>query len=401
MTDEAPNKTERKLSRTGEKQTLQGVVGDVDADDLDVFGFEVIYTTGEFTVDRDALVGKCEELGLPDWMIPSQAMAHNAFGYAVKDLLEGREEVEWQGQRVRFSLASGGSRYEQHVRAEIYFPAEMLQGDEGKWIAVENDEGEQGLGVIRYQNPEEGEPYVSFRDIVTEDMSLYAAWAGEANDPLQGGLKQRMEALFERHWRQWNRGKDVNTMTYYLVDQWTDSIRLRDACYFVPANHLWTDRDGETRPVVDLVDAFADLYAWLDVHADKPTFAQDTHLDVIEIMDTDRQRKVVERRVDERLGDLAGDMAEQVLDLFEDDETIATISNEVADTLGEVQAVAGEYDDLLGGGQRVDLKRKNAVRRAMRNSVAQLDTDEAELVEAVLAEIEGAPSLRDEAEASA
>lgn len=453
MSDEV-NKTERKLRRTGDKQTLQGIVGDTDADDLDVFGYELVYTTGEFTIDRDALLTKCEELGIPEWMTPSQARPHNAFTYAVDDLLEGREMVFWpeeptehnvEGEdynRVRFDLKRNGSNYEWTVGAEMFIPEHMTTSENGEWKAIENEEGQQGLGVIEYENPDEGDPYVRFSDYVSEDSHLAPIWYAEhGSQPLQGGLKQRMKALFRKHWQEWNRGKDVNNMTYYLTTQWTDSLKLRDSCYFVPATHQYEIREpeefvfdadadpqdavrqlleqsdeasgwfsiestseeegrlkvqaevGKLRPIEDLIDAFQALYEWVDANADKPDHAQDTHLDVIEMMDTDRQKKMIERKADKKVRGMAETMADDVLDLFENDADLEdTIASEVSDTMADLRATAGEYDGLLDGGYKEDLKTENAVRRAVREALEDLDADEAELVEAALEEVDEAPA---------
>lgn len=454
MSDEV-NKTERKLRRTGDKQTLQGIVGDTDADDLDVFGYEIVYTTGEFTIDREALLEKCDELGFPAWMPPSQARANNAFTYAVKDLLEGREEVFWpeeptpdnvEGEdynRVRFDLKRNGSNYSWTVGAEMYIPEHQTTTDSGEWKAIENEDGQQGLGVIEYENPDgDGDPYVHFIDYVGTEAHLAPIWHAEhGSQPLQGGLKQRMKALYRKHWQEWNRGKDINNMVYYLVDQWTDSLKLRDACYFVPATHqyeiketeqfvfdadvdpqeaireLLADVDdasgwftiegeaendgrlevqaevGKLRPIEDLIDAFQALYEWVDENADKPEHAQDSHLDVIEMMDTDRQKKMIERKASKKVRGMAEGMVEDVLDLFENDADLEeTIASEVSNTMADLRATAGEYDGLLDGGYKEDLKTQNAVRRAVREALDDLDDAEAELVEAALAEVDEAPA---------
>jgi hypothetical protein len=393
MTDEAP-KTERKLNRDGDKQSLRGVVGD-DVDDLDIFGYEVIYTTGEFIIDRDALLEKADEVGIPEWMLPSKTSPHHAFGYATDDLLDGREEVEVEGQRVQYALAKNDSRYSYSVDARVFFPPEMTSSDDGVWR-------EQNLGVIRYENPDEGEPRVRFVDRIDPDKALAPYWGigevdgEETTDGLsnyrsreqalkEGSLRARMEALFERH-KESHRGKDVNNMTYYLVDQWTDSIRLRDACYFVPANHTY-HYDGEVHGIETLIDAFSELYDWLNETAEKPRYAQQTEMNVVEIMDTDRQRDMVERKVQRRLEGMAETMASDIISDLQDDDTMASeVAEEVTDTLDNLRAVAGEYDDLLDGGKKADLKTEQAVKRAVQSSLSSLEGEETELVEAVLDE---------------
>lgn len=403
MSDEA-SKTERKLSRTGSNQTLQGIVGDTDADDIDVFGYELIYTTGEFTVPREALLEKADEVGIPEWMLPSKVRPHYAFGRMIDDLLDGVEEVKHEGQRVQFDLRQNDSRYSYTLDASVYLEPDEVGNEDGEWITHE-------LGVIKYMNPDEGDAYVAFTDKVDPEKSLSVYWGivkagGEvkADDferydtiaeatsdaALVGNrstFRARAQALFEKH-KQSHTGKDVNNTTYYLVDQWTDSIRLRDACYFVPATHTyWVD--DEERPIDDLIDAFAALYAWLNETAEKPKYAQTTEMNVVEIMDTDRQRDMVERKVQSRLEDMAEDMAESAVEQARDEDVVMEqVVGEVSEALDNLTAVAGEYDDLLDS-QKAELKTANAVKRAVRKAMGGLDTDEEELVEQVLDEADG------------
>lgn len=392
MSDKPP-KTERKLDRGGDKQTLRGVVGD-DVDDLDIYGYEVIYTTGEFTIGREDLLEKADDVGIPEWMLPSKTKAHRAFGYAIKDLLDDREEFEVEGQRVRYLIDDNDSRYSWSVDARVYYPPELTGDDDGKWQ-------EQSLGVIKYENPDNGEPRVRFIDRIDADKKLAPRWGigkvdgetvadGLANYDnreaalTEGSLRARMEALFEKH-KESHRGKDVNNMVWYLVGIWTDSLKLRDACYFVPANHTYRI-DGEELPVVELIDAFAELYDWLDVHAEKPTFAQHTEINVVEIMDTDRQRQMVERKVGDRLEDMADTMAEDVIDHVQDDDTVVSeVVSEVTEALDNLRVMAGEYDDLLDT-EKANLKTERAVKRAVNAALADLDDGQADLVAEVLEE---------------
>lgn len=393
MSDE-PNKMDRKLNREGDKQTLKGVVGE-DVDDIDIFGYEIIYTTGEFTIDRDDFMAKCDDLGIPEWMRPGETAPHHAFGYAIDDLLDGREEINLQGDRVRLVLDRNESRYSYSLDARIYIPPEMTSTPDGMWT-------EEPLGVIKYNNPDGGEPRVEFTDRVDPDKTIASIWgiseteSGVARDglddyssreaALNGTMRARMEALFELH-KASNRGKDVNNMTYYLANQWTDAIRLRDAAYFVPANHSWVDLEGTERPIVDLLDAFRDLYAWLNQEANKPKYAQPTEMSSIEIMDTERQREMVEQKVQRKLSGLAEEMAEEVIDDLSDDDTlIEDVTEEVNEAMSNLRAMAGEFDGLLDGGKKVELKQKKAVERAMKRALGGLDTDEQELVEKVMEE---------------
>jgi hypothetical protein len=374
MPDEAPNKTDRTLNRSGDPQTLRGVVGD-DIEDLDIFGYEVVYTTGDFTVDREALLAKAMDVGIPEWMLPGATAPHHAFGYAIDDLMAAFGETTVDGQTVTFIADQNDSRYSYSVDARIYFPPEMTDTDDGLWRTEE-------LGVIKYSNPDEGAPRVRFVDRIREGESLRGHWEA---------IRAKMEELYALH-KASHRGKDVNNMTYYLTTQWTDSIKLRNACYFVPATHEYSHQ-GEVKPIGELIDAFTALYEWLDAHkhdpasdlVDGPTHAQQTEMNVIEIMDTDRQRKMVERKVAERLDGMAEEMAANAVDALRDDDAVAEeVAAEVSATLEDLRDLAGEYDDLLDGGKKRQLKTENAVERAVTDALGALGAEEADLAAAVI-----------------
>lgn len=384
------NKTDRKLASTGTTPTLQGIVGETD--DPDVFGYEVVYTTGDFRIDREALLERAADLGIPEWMLPGEVEAHRAFSRVINDLLDGREEVEFKGNRVQFVLAQNDSRYSYTLDARVYFPPEDTNDSDGRWR-------QQELGIIRY---DEGE--IRFRDRIGEGKALQALWGHVDQAPdltefdnleaaIRGGtFKQRAKALFEVH-QQSHTGKDVNNMAYYLVRKWTDSIRLRDACYFVPATHVY-EVDGEERTIDDLIEAFRRLWGWLDDVAVKPANAERTEMHVVEIMDTARQREMVEQKTQEKVEEMAADAVEFVIEEIEDSAADA-VASEVAADLDDLAAIAGEYDALLGS--KAEKKTTNAVQRAMDRALDGLDPGEQELAEEVL----GAASERADVDVAA
>jgi len=125
MPDEAPNKTDRTLNRSGDPQTLRGVVGD-DIEDLDIFGYEVVYTTGDFTVDREALLAKAMDVGIPEWMLPGATAPHHAFGYAID---------------TEASIATVGANTKQEfpVQSGLTVPATEDWLDEGEYKSYDQD----------------------------------------------------------------------------------------------------------------------------------------------------------------------------------------------------------------------------------------------------------------------
>lgn len=347
MSDEI-SKTERRLTnRDGDNPDLRGVIGgDRDAEDVEVYGYQVIYTTGTaLTVPRDELLDKMDEVGLPEWMAPGRVGAHRAFGRAVSDLSDSdRQEVG--GQEVEINVHSGSSRYEQHVHASVYHE----QAGDGAGKVVDHE-----LGVLMYDSDN---GTMSNIDRVDDESPLADLWYSV--------VLPYAESRFETH-QDLHNGKDINNMTYYLVRRWTDAVKLRDSCYFVPAHH-----EG----IEDIIDGFRSLYSWIDrEHKDA---GQTTELFAVEIIDSERQREMVESKV-------ADDISERVHSMFDD------VVSEVRDGVA-VEEVAedllDEYADVEGRVERQSalLDMEMSVERALSEAVERLDEDRQTAVEKVLDE---------------
>ena len=347
------SKTERRLKAdAGETPDLRGVIGEADPSDVDIFGYQIIYTTGEFTIDREDLLAKIEDVGLEEWMAPGRVKPHRAFTRMVNDLKE-TGEFKMGGHRIRFEFASGGSRFTQHVHAKVYHDPDddAVNMTEGTWIDHE-------LGVIRYDSDSKG---LSFVDRIDEDRAVAALW--------YDGVKPRARARFDEH-QDLHNGKDVNNMVYYLARTWTDSIKLRDSCYFVPAHY-----DG----IEGYIDGFRALYQWLNVEADKPLGAQKTELFAVEIVDSERQREMVEAKVRDELEGEVGDIFDGVVEEVRDGSGVEEIAEEVVSSLDHVEGLAEEHSAIL--------KTELSVKRAVQRVLDDMDEDREEVVERVLDEI--------------
>lgn len=369
MTDDT-NKTNRQLSTTDSTPDLRGVIGgDRDPEDVDVFGFEIIYTTGEFLIPRDELLAKLAEIGIPEWMAPGEVQPHRAFGRMREDLFdesEGFDEIEYQDQTVRFEMESAekqtksGKRkdhYTQHVHARVWHPPELTNENEGKWI-------DHDLGVIKYDKSTQG---ISFIDRISEDRALHPIW--------EQGIKKRASGLFEKH-QQSNNGGDINNMVYYLARNWTDSVKLRDACYFVPAAYSYVDSDGTEHSIATLIDAFRELYDW--INREYKTAGQTTELYAIEIIDSERQRQMVESKVNEELEDRVTDVFEDVIDQLQGDAVADEVAEEVVESLDGISGVAQRHSAAL--------KTELGVKRVMGRVLDDMAEEKREVVREVLDE---------------
>lgn len=352
------NKTERQLKHSGgETPNLRGVIGDRDPEEVDVFGYQIIYTTGEFTVPREDLLAEMDDLGLPEWMAPSKVAPHRAFGRMVKDLVDDGEEVQFEGHRVRFDVDSGDSRYQQHVHAKVWHSAEDddVNATAGKWVDHE-------LGVISYDSDTSGLTYI---DRVEDSSPLAPLWFD--------GIKSRASDRFERH-QELHNGADVNNMVYYLARQWTDAVKLRDSCYFVPAAY----EDIEV-----YIDGFRQLYQWLN--AEHKHRGQETELFAIEIVDSERQAEMVERKVRGEIESEVSDVFDSVVESVQDGAAAEAVAEQVVSDLSDVEGLAERHSAVL--------KTELSVKRAMEGIMQEMDSDRERVVQKALDEAGLSPGV--------
>lgn len=352
-----PSKTERRLkSAAGETPDLKGVIGEQDPEDVDIFGYQIIYTTGDFTVPRDELLDKLDEVGLPEWMAPGKVSPHRRFTRAINDIAEDGEEVQFQGHRVRFEIEPGdNSQYTKHFHAKVFHSPEETQSNEGTWEDFE-------LGVVRYNSEEKD---IAFIDRMSEDSTFAPLW--------YDGIKNQAEARFRAH-ADLHIGDDVNNMTYYLCRTWTESVKLRQACYFIPAIY-----DG----IEQYIDGFRELYAWLN--SEHKHGGETTELFAINIMDSEREREMIERKVREELETEVSGVFDDLVSEIREGAAADEIAEEVVDDLDEIEGLAEQHSATL--------KTELSVKRAIRNVMQTMDEDREEVVDGVLAEAGLAPGV--------
>lgn len=346
------NKTERRLAHSGDTPDLRGVIGDENPEDVDVFAFQIVSTTGDFTVPREDLLDKIDDVGLPKWMAPNPVAPHRAWGRMADDLEdEFEDEKTVDGHRVRIKMDSGSSHYEQHLHAMVWHSPGDESTTAGKWVDHE-------LGVLRYTEKD-----ISWVDRVDDSHPFSALWTG---------VKSLAQKRFEAH-QSLHNGDDIGNMVYYLQRQWTDSVKLRDAAYLVPATY-----DG----IESYIDGFRELYEWID--RNYKTSGQDTELFAIEIVDTERQREMVESRVRTELREDIEDTFDSLVDdLAGGEETAEDVAEQVVEDMDSIEGTADTH--------RAVLKTELSVKRAMQDVLEDMSDEREELVEQVLDEAGIAP----------
>ena len=345
------NKTQRELKHSGETPDLRGVLGEQDPEDVDVFGFEVIYTTGEFTVPREQLLAKIDDVGLPEWMAPGQVQPHRAFGRMTNELeADGQEERQYKGERIKYDMEPGETQYEQHVMAKVWHDTDNANANAGKWVPHE-------LGVIKYSSDyNDWKSYLRFIDRIDKGSPLADLWY----DAIKVAARKR----FERH-REMHNGSDVNNMTYYLCRNWTDSVKLRNSCYFVP---------GSYEDIEQYIDGFRQLYDW--INSNHKQAGQTTELFAIEIVDSERQRDMVERKVRDEIETEVDTVFDEILSEVQDGAAADEIAEEVVDDVFEIESLAERHSATL--------ETELSVKRAMDTVLEEMEAEKETLVSKVL-----------------
>lgn len=325
MTDDK-NKLDMELPIDGQTTNdLRGVIGDRDPEDVDLYGYQIIYTTGEFSIERDALLEKIEDVGIDPRRAPDKIKPHNAFTRMFKDHSSALYQKEDEtlsyaptGEEIQIEREKDGDRgkYGQHIHIKIWENGD--EESEGSWRDEE-------LGIVKYDTETKG---LEFVNRVDQSSDYWMLW-----DKL-------MEKAHEEHQRQQDlhHGKDINNMVYYLARVWTDAVKLRDACYFISAEH-----DG----IEQMIDGFRELYQWLNQNANKPAQAQQTELHAIEIVDTDRQAEMVERKVQEQMDAKVSGLFDQIPEDLSGDDTAEEMADELAEQVEELEDFASAHRAAL------------------------------------------------------
>ena len=362
----------------GEYGDLQG------ADEVAVLGYEVISTTGDFYIERDTLLTVMDEVGLPEWMAPSETAPHRAFGRARDELLEDGYDVNTEYDeraRITFRLesAEGASRV-YNLLANFHVPEEYVDIDGGL-----NNQYE--LGVIMYDSESQT---AKFRDkIDASDGDVAEGFASFWEE-----YQLRFARLFDKHLNG-HVGKDINTMfNQYFINQWTDSVQLRPAVYFVPATQqlpqTWSDT-GDVKTMRDLIgydegsdgdrQGFAGLYAYINDVKEQSAKTEDTEIIRLPVYDNADQREMVQKKVRQELEDAVSGAYSSILTKMKDDDSVAEdVAEAVADRFDNMDTTASNYKSII--------QTEMAVEEVMADVLDDMDDSESQVIRDVVNELD-------------
>lgn len=325
-----------------EKKQLSAVVGEDGP--TEILGYATIYTVGDVLVPRDWLLDRMNELGLESWMAPKKTRPSSAYKRAMDRVIttendETRMAVSGLKNndtlRVELDMRDGGSRYEKHFEASVYFPEDEIGVDGGEWK-------HHSLGRFDYDKDTQG-IIVSTKVDESEKPQLYEAWQ-ELVDRAQALMTQ-----MESH----HNGQDLRSMAYKLTHNWTNAVPLRDggAVYFLPA------------ALSETIEGMSQLFE--DVNEQYKTGGKKMAIRTIEVIDTEDKREWIQEQVEEQLDGLVDDALDEAFEMLsEDDETVESIARTVLGSLQNGDEMAEQYNTLLQAKldvQEMLEKRKNTL----------------------------------------
>ena len=326
-------------------------------DGNNVFGYLMITTTGSDStlhVPRDKLLDKMNEAGFPSWMAPSRIKPHQAFPRACRGLLQEKSnEITVEGYNVTLSVESNGGRYDKMLVAKKQIPDEEAATDGGDL---------EHINVARIEYDKSTKSLETSLRADAAGTTIGAVW--------EQTYRPKLHKLFEERQKQHN-GNDVNNIMSYFVRYWTDSVRVRDAVYFVPA--LYDGLQG-------MLEGFNELYEWLNIrHKDG---GQKTECHFVGVSDASQHKKLAESAMQDEIQGRIDSLFDNVIEEMVESDTLAEqIAEEVlAEEADEIGNLAERYSRVSSA--TIDVK------KMMRDHLREMKHEKADVVGDVLDEME-------------
>lgn len=271
----------------------------------DILGYAVISTVGsEFVVQRNWLVERADELGVPEWALPSGTTNKRAWTRAVQSLLD---------QPVGLAASNDDVEMNLNKHDHSHYDVEVIDRRDERESRIET------VLTLRYDRGHDPE--------VRTDLMEYRTLAGE--------YLSQFDTLYEMHQRS-NNAEDLTKMVRtFARAQPTGGWKMRSAgaVYFVP------------RSSSDELAAIQELLAEID-----ETWKDEGYragLDVLEVQDTTQKREMVEAKVRSELDTIVGGVLDSATDHLNEQDAVDSIVSAVGDDLVRADAVATNANNLL------------------------------------------------------
>lgn len=320
---------------TVQRRELSGVLGS-DTEDVEILGRAMVYRAGDVLVPRDWLLGRCDDLDVPESIWPSETTPHSAYKRTMSRLVTSnvqtgdlvRSDVFRTGGfganqplRVEMDLKDG-NRNVRHLAADVFFPEGVSGVEGGQWST-------HTLGHFDYD----------------ADRQSVRAWEDNAcPDELEDLWKMftnRAEMLHETMMES-HTGDDLRHMIYLNMilnspPEWPNIIPLidRGGLYFVPEG-----------PLTDVIDSLAVIFREANEHF--KVGGAEMAIRTLEVVDSDEKREWIRSRVEQALEEMVDDVLDDAFEAFDDgEETADEVVKTVAERLDAEAHNAEQYNDLL------------------------------------------------------
>lgn len=348
---------------TVQRRDLSAVLGADDTEDAEVLGRAMTYTTGEVLVPRDWLLDRCDDLDVPEQIVPSQPTPHSAYKRAQARLVTSntqngykrtdRRFVDIPGQdggpfRVELELKSGSGYNVNHLRADVFFPADVVGEEGGRWDTHQ-------LGTFNYDKDTQS-------TVATKADGCPDALA-DLWDEMQARAKRLHDDMREHH-----TGDDLRHMVYLEMilnspEGWPDIIPLNDrgGLYFIPEG-----------PLVDVIESMATIYREARQFKDG---GAEMAINTLEVMDSDDKREWVRQSVEKSLEKMVDDVLDEAWEALDEGDTAQEVVDTIVDRVeGEGGTQAEQYNNLLQAQLDVEAMLKQ-------RATATDDADKEEIIE--------------------
>lgn len=335
--------------------TLAGADGEA-PEQVEVLGYATVSTIGDAVIPRDWLLQRADELGLPEYLMPSEPRPSSAYKRAVRRLLsDGMDKQYVDGREVHLEMRNP-DHADPNVRiieAAVHFP-QTETGTEG------GEFSHHTLGLLDYD--------AEVQDFRAVEKLESGSQQYDKLSPLWKQVTNRMDELFEEMATH-NLGDDVRDQTlYYLRTRYTNTaVSLRDGggVYFFPVE------------LADTIEALATLLE--DINREFKTGGRRMGLHTMPVFDQEAQREWIEERVETELEERVDSVIEAAFDSLEDGETAADIAQEAVGELEDQFETAEQYNGLL--------EAELSVEQALQQRMGEVkDEQKEELIEKILEE---------------
>lgn len=330
-------------NKIGEREQLSALL-DGDIEDAEVLGYMAMYSVGEVLVERDWLLVECEDLDIPEELIPRRPTWNMSYRRAINRMFSNMgdryQEVMGYTVQLEFIKPKGEGRGpSRHLRASVFYPEDEVDVEGGDWehhtlgyLSFDNSTN----GIVTRKNPTPGVD-IEYNEGMSMDTTcpktLVPVWENAVAE-VRGEMARMRDIQTD---------SDIRGMFSRFRNGDPKIVSLRDsgAVYFVPAN----SENMKT------LKALEQLYKRINKQHDERT----VELYTVELIDSSERREWVRTRVEEVLNKIVDEAIEETFTVYDaNEETAEAIMNEIKGRLKTAEDTAEAYNGLLETQMRVE-----------------------------------------------